>query len=252
MPEPSVILVTMIAVLVISFMKGAFGGGFAIVGIPLLALVMDPIAAGALLAPLFVIMDIVALRYWSPSTWSKPDLAVLLPALVVGIGLGTWLLARLDGHAIAVLIGSVTLIFALRWFTGASAPQPRKRSKLRGALAGGLSGITTMVAHSGGPPLALYLLPLGLTKAVYAGTTSIFFTAGNAIKAVPWLWLGTLGTSELILMGLSLPFILIGVWLGWRVHARLDQSTMFRVIYGLLVLVSLNLIWEGAKGYFAA
>ena len=33
-------------------MKGAFGGGFAIVGIPLLSTVMDPVAAGGLLAPL--------------------------------------------------------------------------------------------------------------------------------------------------------------------------------------------------------
>ena len=46
-----------------------------------------------------------------------------------------------------------------------------------------------MVAHSGGPPLAMYLLPLGLSKAVYAGTTSLLFTVGNATKAVPWLLL---------------------------------------------------------------
>jgi hypothetical protein len=29
-------------------MKGAFGGGFSIVGIPLLSLVMDPVTAGGL------------------------------------------------------------------------------------------------------------------------------------------------------------------------------------------------------------
>jgi uncharacterized membrane protein YfcA len=54
------------------FMKGAFGGGFAIVGIPMLSLVMDPVTAGGLLAPLFIAMDLYALRYWKPSTWSKP------------------------------------------------------------------------------------------------------------------------------------------------------------------------------------
>ncbi|OKO67158.1 permease, partial [Bradyrhizobium sp. NAS80.1] len=75
-------------VFAIGFMKGAFGGGFAIIGIPLLALVMDPIVAGSLLAPLFIAMDLFALRYWKPTTWSKPDLLALLPGLVVGIGLG--------------------------------------------------------------------------------------------------------------------------------------------------------------------
>ncbi|MFJ1256873.1 hypothetical protein [Cupriavidus sp. CuC1] len=40
------ILATFAGVLLICFMKGTFGGGFAIVGIPLLSLVMDPVAAG--------------------------------------------------------------------------------------------------------------------------------------------------------------------------------------------------------------
>ena len=89
------ISLTVAGVFVIALMKGGFGGGFAIVGIPLLALVMDPITAGALLAPLFVAMDLVALRYWKPSTWSKPDLKVLLPSLVIGVALGTLLVNEL-------------------------------------------------------------------------------------------------------------------------------------------------------------
>ena len=75
----STILVAFAGVFLICFMKGAFGGGFSIVGIPLLSIVMDPVTAGGLLAPLFIAMDLFALLYWKPSTWSKPDLALLLP-----------------------------------------------------------------------------------------------------------------------------------------------------------------------------
>jgi len=50
--------------------EGAFGGGFSIVGIPLLSIVMNPVTAGGLLAPLFIAMDLFALRYWKPS---KPE-----------------------------------------------------------------------------------------------------------------------------------------------------------------------------------
>ena len=57
------ILVAFAGVFLICFMKGAFGGGFAIVGIPLLSIVMDPVTAGGLLAPLFIAMDLFALRY---------------------------------------------------------------------------------------------------------------------------------------------------------------------------------------------
>ena len=46
MLEPSTLFLTLAGVFVIAFMKGSFGGGFAIIGIPLLALVMDPLTAG--------------------------------------------------------------------------------------------------------------------------------------------------------------------------------------------------------------
>ena len=171
-------------------MKGAFGGGFAIVGIPLLSLAMDPLQAGALLAPLFLAMDLCALVYWKPSTWSKPDLVVLLPGLVVGIGLGFLVLRFANPHFVAIAMAAVTLLFTGLWFPGGGVVQVQPRSPWKGALAGTASGITTMVAHSGGPPVAMYLLPLGLSKALYAGTTSLFFTVGNALKAGPWLLVG--------------------------------------------------------------
>src|SRR3954466_7769023 len=100
--EPLTTGVAAAAVFVIAFMKGAFGGGFAIIGIPLLSLVMDPIAAGALLAPTFIVSDIVASRYWRASTWSKPDLAVLIPGQVIGMGLGFAALSFFNPHFIAI------------------------------------------------------------------------------------------------------------------------------------------------------
>ena len=98
------ILIAFAGVFLICFMKGAFGGGFSIVGIPLLSFVMDPVTAGGLLAPLFIAMDLYALRYWKPSTWSKPDLALLLPGLVIGIGFGYLLFRVLDHRAVAIVM----------------------------------------------------------------------------------------------------------------------------------------------------
>lgn len=116
------LLVTFAGVFLICFMKGAFGGGFAIVGIPLLSLVMDPITAGGLLAPLFIAMDVYGLRYWKPSTWSKPDLKLLVPGLVVGIGVGYLLFRVLDHRAIAIVMAAVTL------FLSASGSRPAEKS----------------------------------------------------------------------------------------------------------------------------
>ena len=243
------VLVAFAGVFLICFMKGAFGGGFSIIGIPLLSTVMDPVTAGGLLAPLFIAMDMFSLRYWKPSTWSKPDLRLLVPGLVVGIGVGYLLFRVLDHRAIAILMAAVTLVFVGLWFARGGEVEARPRSSPKAVAAGVTSGITTMVAHSGGPPLAMYLLPLGLSKQVYAGTTSLFFTVGNILKAGPWLTLARPTGATWSLMGLCLFAVPSGVWLGWRLHARLDQQQMNKACYGLLILTATKLLWDGVTGY---
>lgn len=245
------ILITFAGVFLICFMKGAFGGGFAIVGIPLLSLVMDPITAGGLLAPLFVAMDLFSLRYWKPSTWSKPDLALLLPGLIIGIGGGYLLFRILDHRAMAIAIALVTLIFVGLWFKTGGNISARPRSSSKAVAAGITSGITTMVAHSGGPQLAMYLLPLGLSKQLYAGTTSLFFTLGNALKAVPWLILARPTGNVLTLMLICLLAVPGGVWLGWKLQAKLNQKQMYQCCYILLVITAIKLLWDGIGGYIS-
>lgn len=245
------ILVALAGVFLISFMRGAFGGGFAIVGIPLLSVVMDPVTAGGLLAPLFIAMDLYALRYWKPSTWSKPDLALLLPGLVIGIGSGYVVFRILDHRAIAIVMAATTLIFVGLWLVRGGEVTVRPRSRPKAIAAGLTSGMTTMVAHSGGPPLAMYLLPLGLSKEIYAGTTSLFFTVGNATKLVPWLLLVQPTSETWTLMAICLIAIPAGIWLGWRLHGALDQRQVYRACYGLLVLTALKLLWDGVSGFLA-
>jgi uncharacterized membrane protein YfcA len=244
------IAVVLAAVFLISFMKGAFGGGFAIIGIPLISLVMDPLSAGALLAPLFIAMDLFALLFWRPSTWSKTDLKPLLPALIVGIVAGYFLLRVLDRSTIAIIMAVTTLAFAVMWFISGGKIVAKARSLPKALAAGFGSGVTTMVAHSGGPPLAMYLLPLGLKKEIYAGTTSLFFTVGNAVKALPWLLLVKPSASLWTLMAIGAIAIPVGVWAGWVLHQRLNQLQLYRACYGLLVITGLKLLWDGVSGYF--
>jgi uncharacterized protein len=194
-------------------------------------------------------MDLFALRNWKPSTWSKPDLRLLLPGLMAGIGLGYLLFRVLDHRAVAIVMAVVTLIFVALWCFGGTQVTIQPRST-RNAVAAGLgSGIASMVAHSGGPPLAMYLLPLGLSKDIYAGTSSMFFTVGNALKAVPWLLLVRPGHNVWIVMASCLLAIPAGVWAGWRLHSRLDHRQIFRACYGLLVITALKSLWDGVHSY---
>jgi uncharacterized membrane protein YfcA len=244
------VLVTGLSTLLIAVVKGAFGGGFGLVGIPLMSLVMDPITAGAIVAPLFIPMDVMALRYFPPRTWSAPDVKILVPTAIVGIVLGTLMLSLLDTRLVSIVIAVVALAFAVNWYAGGQKIVASARKTWHAVVAGIVSGITTMVAHSGGPPLALYLLRLGLAKDVYVGTTTIYFLFGNAVKVWPWLYLGQPTAAMWTLIAICTPIAMFGVWLGWLVHGKLDQRRMYQGCYFLLVLASIKMLWDGLRGFF--
>ena len=160
------LLVGTLTILAVSVGKGAFGGGLAMLGVPLLSLVIDPIDAAILLAPLVAFMDLFALNAFGRSTWSKPDLAWLLPGLGVGVALGTAVVALVDPRWVTLLIAAVTLSFGAHYFLRGRLALPGMRpvAPALALLAGTASGFTTFVAHAGGPPLTMYLLRRGLDK----------------------------------------------------------------------------------------
>ena len=243
------IAVAGLATLLIALVKGAYGGGFGLIGIPLLSMVMDPISAGAIIAPLFIPMDIAALRYFPPRTWSRPDIKVLVPGMLMGTALGAALLSVLDIRLVSITISAVALAFAVHWYIGGQKVAIAPRVAWHGVLAGTISGFTSLVAHSGGPPLAVYLLRLGLSKEVYVGTNTIYFIIVNFIKLWPWLYVGSPTRAMWLLIGICTPIAMLGVWLGWQLHQRLDQRKMYQGCYALLVLSSSKLLWDGLKGF---
>jgi len=247
--DPVTVAVTLVAIFLVSFPKGAFGGGLGLLGIPILSFVMDPVSAGALFAPMFVVMDIAGLRYWRPATWSRPEVKIIAPSVVVGIGIGYAVLDRLDPHAIAILIAVITLGFAIHFFASGRQVKARPRSTPRAVAAGTASGVASMVAHSGGPPLAAYVLSLGLSKEMVAGTMAVCFMAGNVTKAVPWLLLARPDAGLVTLMVISVPAVVLGVWAGWQLHQRVDQRQLYTWMYAILILTSLKLLADGVTGY---
>lgn len=241
--EPLFYVVGWATTLLIAIGKGAFGGGLAILGIPLLALVTDPLSAGIMVAVLVSVMDLFALQSFGVSTWSKPDLAWLLPGLVAGIAIGYVVFVKVDPRIVTLIIGLTTLAFTLHWFAkGRLAPAgSRPVSPALALTAGTASGFTTFVAHAGGPPVSMYLLGRGVPKTFFVGTTVAFFTLGNWLKLPPYLLLG-LGRPETLWAAAALaPAAPLGIWLGRIVHDRLEQKTLFFWCYVLLSLAALKL-----------
>ena len=130
------VIVIGLGVFIIAFMKGAFGGGFAVIGIPFLSLAMPPLEAGVLLAPLFILMDVCALYYWRPKTWSGKDLVWLSAVLPLGVCAqavigGIVVLTKLNPALVSVhflLSTAIILTDGLRFLSTSPAGSPCRLS----------------------------------------------------------------------------------------------------------------------------
>ncbi len=242
--DPAFYLIGLPVVFLIGLGKGAFGGGLAIIGVPMLALVTGPVEASIMIAVVACATDIFALGAFPMRTWSWPDIVWLLPGVIVGVGLGALFFALVDPRILVLGIALVTLLFTARYFlrdrirpqTGAPV------SPVKALIFGGLGGFSTFISHAAAPPISVYLLPRGLSKTVYAGTMVALLTVSNIIKIVPYGWFGLQRPEALWQVLPLLPMVPLGVWIGKLLHDRLDEQRLYFWCYLLVGAAGLKLL----------
>ena len=223
--------------------KGGLGGGVGGVSVPLMALTISPTQAAAIMLPILCVMDLPAIHAYF-GRWDKRQMRVLLPAGLLGIVVGTLTFGFLDDNWIRILLGIISIGF-LAYSLRGSNPAAQKPTSLSGWFWCALSGYTSFVAHSGGPPLSVYLLPQKLDKTVFVATSVIFFGVGNYLKIGPYLWLGLFDTRNLWTSALLAPIGVASIYLGVWLHGRLSQVLFYRIIYALLGATGVKLLYDG-------
>jgi uncharacterized membrane protein YfcA len=176
---------------------------------------------------------------------------VLLPGAVLGVAAGGLLFGVMSDRAVKGLVGAIALAFLARtaWVAlRRGAARRAESSALRGSVWATLSGITSTVAHAGGPPLAVYLYPLGLDRRTLVATTVVFFALVNYLKLVPYALLGVLSAQNLLTSLVLLPLAPAGVYLGIWMQKRVSDAMFYRVLYALLLVTGVKLTWDGVVG----
>ncbi len=240
-------LTAALAVLVVGISKAGFGGGTGLIATPLLALTIPVTDAAALLLPLLIIADLLSLYHYRHLV-DRRLIGIMVPSATIGIILGTLFFGTFS-HNEAVLklgIGLLSVLFVLfelfriRILARLSTSRP---GTLGGILLSSLAGFTSTLAHAGGPPATMYLLPHNLPRQIFVGTSVVFFTAVNLIKLIPYGYLGLLRIGNLTTILLLSPLAFVGVWLGIYLNRRFTDRWFNRLIFILLFLTGIQLIW---------
>lgn len=242
--DPLFYLCAIPAVLLYGIAKGGFGGNIAILSVPLMALVVAPQQAAAILLPILIVMDLVALRTFR-GRWDKVNLRIILPASLVGVVIGALTFRLLNDAHIQILIGAIALIFTLNIWLRRGEPPVRPVSRLRGGFWGMMAGFTSFGIHAGGPPINVYLLPQKLDKTVLMGTIAVFFAVVNLAKLPAYVYLGQFNTANLLTALVLLPLAPLGVRMGFWMLQRSNDRLIYQLCYLFLFATGCKLLYDG-------
>jgi len=244
-------LTAVLAVIVVGISKAGFGGGTGLIATPLLALTIPVTDAAALLLPILIIADFISLYHYRHLI-DSPILRVMVPAAIAGIILGAFFFTTFSDNeaALKLGIGLLSVLFVVfelfrnRIFDRLGEKRP---GPVSGILLSSLAGFTSTLAHAGGPPATMYLLPQKLPRQTFVGTSVVFFTLVNLIKLIPYGYLGLLRVGNLTTILLLSPVAFVGVFLGIHLNRHFSDKWFNRLVYTLLFLTGIQLIW-GAIG----
>jgi len=232
------------AAFVTGFLRNAVGGGIGLALTPVLTIVLPPQPVLAMIGLLLLLSDPISLwLYWR--RWDGAEARRLVPAMLVGIALGGWLVAGLSAtslrHVIggaALLFGSVQLAVMLRGGTRSVAP-----SAAPVAVGVGLAaGVASTVAHSGGVVLGLYLIGRPLSSAGVVATGTLAYAMSDVVKVGTYVAIGWVTVPLLIATAAATPLLYLGSWLGYRLNARLPRRAFALTLIVIALAGALRLL----------
>jgi hypothetical protein len=226
-------------VLLVSLVRAVFGFGDALLGMPLLVLVLPVTTATPLMSLTGPTLGAMLLFFG----WRHLDLrhtATLILGTLAGIPLGLLFLKSMDNRVVTLALALLIILFS---FSGLIRPgRLRLRTAKSAPLFGLAGGILGAAYNTNGPPIALYGALRGWTPEEFrANLQGYFLPTGLAImigQGATGLWTGTVVRLYLE----SLPLMIAGVLAGEAVSRRIPAAKFNLWVYGLVFIAGAVLL----------
>lgn len=218
--DPTIIILG-IAAFVTGFSKFSVGGLGMLIA-PILMLAFPGQQALGVMLPMYLVADLMVIAlYRREIAW--PVLLSFVPLQVVGMGLGSLLLARIDAHTFSALTGALILLMMALDLFKSPRTQRWMESRAMTRVTGLLTGLISMLASAGGPLASLYMMSMKLSRTAYVSTRAWSFLFIDLAK-IPLLGaLGLLHPDAMMQLGYALPALLLGAGIGYLLLKWLDM-----------------------------
>jgi uncharacterized membrane protein YfcA len=227
------------------FIKGALGVGTPLLTVPMMALVLPPQMAIAIMAIPVVVANLWQFAQAERSTAVIARFWPTFLAILVGTWVGVKILSVIDEQTLLVVVGISVIGFALLQGSRFRLHLPDPMVKPAGLFFGGASGLIGGLSSFFGPMLIVYLISIrNLDKNQFVSSISFLYVSA----VVPWtvtLYLfGILDQRMLIYSALATIPVTIGLLIGQRIRRRISDARFQYLIIGILVVSGCSMLWR--------
>jgi uncharacterized membrane protein YfcA len=214
------------------FIKGALGVGTPLLTVPMMALVLPPQMAIAIMAIPVVVANLWQFAQAERSTAVIARFWPTFLAILVGTWVGVKILSVIDEKTLLVVVGISVIGFALLQGSRFRLHLPDPMVKPAGLFFGGASGLIGGLSSFFGPMLIVYLISIrNLDKNQFVSSISFLYVSA----VVPWtvtLYLfGILDQRMLIYSALATIPVTIGLLIGQRIRRRISDARFQYLIW---------------------
>ena len=237
--EPTVLLLTGLAVLAGAAVQGSVGLGLGLIAAPVMALLDPTLVPATILLVTSLLPVLTSVRELHDVDWS--GLGFALTGRLPGIALGSWVVVTQPARTTAIVVAVVVLGAVVLSVTSWDA-RPTPRALL---VAGAVSGVSGTATSIGGPPVAM--LYQHASGARLRSTMGLYFLVGNVLSGGALALAGEIGQRELLRALALLPFLVAGFLLSGPVRTRIDGPRLRAAVLllsatGALVLLARTLL----------
>jgi len=217
--------------------KGIIGLGLPTISMGLLAVVVSPVEAAAILIlPSFITnvwqmlagprLSVVCLRLWP-----------MMAAVCLGTWAGLGLMSGTSARAGTALLGAALAVYAVMGLASITFSAPRHLEWLLGPLAGAVTGLITAATGVFVIPAVPYLQAIGLEKEELVQALGLSFTVSTVALAVNVVADGGASVSLAGPTAAALVVACAGMWAGQAIRMHMSAAAFRRWFFvGLLIL----------------
>jgi len=231
-----------------AIMRGYTGFGFALISIPLLTMVIDPVVA----VPTVLMLEVLGSLQLLPKLWRSAHLGSvgwLLIGAAVATPVGVYGLATLPADLMRLIIAIVVLLTTLGLATGFRL---EGRPGVPAVLATGVvSGLLNGGAAMSGPPVILFYLGTGAAAQVGRASSMLYFFLSDSIAVGFAALSGLVQGPILSLTALMVPALVLGQVIGARLFASSLNAHYRAVAIIVLLAVSSAALIQSAHSVWA-